>query len=90
MEFIDLKDMKLEEKHSHFFNTFGRIIYYDMCNGGFPTYERKGENKNYRLQSLTYEQIEDLIIKSEETEVDYLYQAVKEHYLPPFPKGCWS
>ena len=79
MEFIDLKDIKLEEKHPHFFNTFGRIIYYDMCNAGLPFYEvKEGE---YQLQDLTFEEIEALIIKSEETGVDHLYEAVKNNPL---------
>ena len=89
MEFIDLRDMKLEEKHPLFFNTFGHIIYYNMCNGGFPTYTKKGIDKDYRLNSLTHQQIDELMTQSEKEGKDYLFEAVK-HDIAEIPYGCWS
>ena len=83
---MELKEIR--KKHSKFYKVFG-FLGYDMCNGGFPTYAKKGKKYAYRLDSLTEQEIDKLMTKSEETGIDYLYEAVK-HDPAILPPGCLS
>ena len=61
-----------------FCEKFGYIMY-DMCNDGLPVYVKNENNTSYKLQSLTEKEINEFMIKSEETGIDHLYEAVKDY-----------
>lgn len=63
----------------------------DMLNGcGQLSYGCRATKKTYKLQILSFEEMVNLIKKSLETGKDHLYEAVKDHPVPPLPPGCYS
>ena len=78
------------EDERRFSAKFGRV-WYNMCNCcGELSYDCYATNQDYQLQCLTEAEIKRLILLSLETGVDHLYEACKDHPVPPLPPGCLS
>ena len=72
------------EDHDAFLNKFG-CVGYNMCYaGGALSYARLADDITYSVSFLTEAEIKRLILLSLETGVDHLYEACKDHPLPPF------
>lgn len=76
----------LIKRHPKFLEMFGGLGY-DMCNGGRPSYVKRDTEESFALQSLTEQEVDELMSKSEETGKDWLYEAVKD-YVVPIPEYC--
>ena len=77
-------DKEWDEKGILFYNQFG-CVGFDLCyNSGLLSYSRNADKTVYKADFLTLEEVTDLMQKSLDTGVDYLYKACKDHPLPPF------
>ena len=87
---MELFDKEWFELCDRFDEHFGCVAP-DMLNCcGQLSYDCRATKKSYKLQILTLEEIINLMQKSLETGVDHLYEAVKDHPVPPLPPGCYS
>ena len=72
------------EKYYRFRDEFGWVGH-DFCyNSGALSYARLADGISYLVAFLSENEIKRLIILSLETGVDHLYEACKDHPLPPF------
>lgn len=71
------------EDHDAFLNKFG-CVGYNMCYaGGALSYARLADDTTYLVSFLGEDEVKRLILLSLETGDDHLYEACKDHPLPP-------
>ena len=82
-------------KYEKFEKLFGRILIDTNTPGGshFAYFRHVDKNNKirYDLSYISDQEVEELLIKSEKEEQDYLYEAVKQYAFfppPPPPDGC--
>ena len=72
------------EDYYRFREEFGWVGH-DFCyDSGALSYSRLADNKTYSIFFLGETEIKRLILLSLDTGVDHLYEACKDHPLPPF------